>query len=106
VISKPAAKLTRLEVSVALSRKGNIPEATQVKKLAHNPIPSAAWRAMDARPAERVPLPVKGGRFVVRRKAGGGFCFEPTMASPLSIQRVRLEEGQAVIELTAYQDKP
>lgn len=106
VIEKGIAKLTADEARKALCRRGNRSVEKQVKALTDGP----DWATFTANTPKPVPataqrLPKSVGLYSVRRGIGGkDFVFEKTTARPYTLQKIILQHGQAVIELTEYDD--
>ena len=105
VVRKSISELSSQDCRRALYSKGVVPTAKQIERLnnpAPRPILELTPKPVSAGNAVRVPKVV--GRYAVRRAVGGGFCFEKTMANSMSTQRILLQGGQALIELTEYGD--
>ena len=103
VLRKPIAQLSADECKKALWRKGNRSVEHQVKALESPVINIDGMLPKPVINPQRVPVVV--GRYAVRRAAAGaGFAFEKTDARPYNVQRILLQTGQAVIELTEYRD--
>lgn len=104
---KSVSKLTDREVKQALWPKGNRSVEWQVRLLSAPKDPAKAMaQKLFAAPAATARTPKHVQNYAVRRTTGGGnnFVFEKTMAHNSMVQRVLLTEGQALIELTEYQD--
>ena len=98
---KPISKMSADECKKALCRKGNRSIEHQVKQLQTPVVDIDGLLPKPVLPAAvRVPKVV--GKYSVRRAVGGGFCFEKTMSTPYTTQRILLQDGQAVIELTEW----
>lgn len=103
VVRKPITRMSADECKRSLWRKGNYSVEHQVKQLTTPSIKTI----QELLPRKKLPVnivrvPQVVGRYVVRRAIGGKFCFEETKATPITTQRILLQEGQAVIELTQY----
>jgi hypothetical protein len=106
IIRKPIAQLSQDDCRKTLWRKGNFSVDHQVKQLTNpKPITLQSFTPKPKSGAVQIPVrtPKSVGFFAVSRGPAGTWRFEKTNARPMSSQRVLLECGQAVIELTEYQ---
>jgi hypothetical protein len=102
VLRKPIAQMSADECKKALWRKGNRSVEHQAKIL-QTPVVDIDGMLPKLKLPSAARVPVVVGRYaVLRAAAGAGFAFEKTMANPYNVQRILLEGGQAVIELTEW----
>jgi hypothetical protein len=102
IIQKPVSKLSREEAGRSLCTRGTRSVEWQVKSLKNQTVTSLLPKPAQKTAKEIERKPIVRAKFVVRRGPGGAFVMEKTMASPYNIQRVMLQDGQAVIELCEW----
>lgn len=105
VIRKPAATMSREDVKLAIGHRSIFTVERQVARMNHaTRINHATFPAAlpTPLPAEMKRVPKVLAKVVIQRGVGGRFIMEPTTATPYNVQRLLLEGGKAVVELTAY----